>query len=147
MLRSITGGSKKQGSVSSMGSQPLVGPGSSLKARGSSQYDQAGNTSGASTTNSAQAGGSSEDPSSGSTSDNEFRAKRSRGRLTEEEYEFIARDIMAKPPMTGYLKYHLPLRYAARTEEVRWIWVDQHTGQLVQQDLIGGGRNSDLEYD
>ncbi|CAD7936241.1 unnamed protein product [Amoebophrya sp. A120] len=90
---------------------------------------------------------SSEDPSSGSTSDNEFRAKRSRGRLTEEEYEFIARDIMAKPPMTGYLKYHLPLRYAARTEEVRWIWVDQHTGHLVHQDLIGGGRNSDLEYD
>ena len=32
----------------------------------------------------------------------QFRAKRSRGRLTEEEYEFIARDIMAKPPMTGY---------------------------------------------
>eukprot|EP00391_Amoebophrya_sp_Ameob2_P012878 CAMPEP_0178998200 /NCGR_PEP_ID=MMETSP0795-20121207/9391_1 /TAXON_ID=88552 /ORGANISM="Amoebophrya sp., Strain Ameob2" /LENGTH=119 /DNA_ID=CAMNT_0020690873 /DNA_START=548 /DNA_END=907 /DNA_ORIENTATION=+ len=89
----------------------------------------------------------SEDPSSGSTSDNDFRAKRSRGRLTEEEYEFIARDIMAKPPMTGYLKYHLPLRYAARTEEVRWVWVDQHTGHLVHQDLIGGGRNSDLEYD
>ena len=49
----------------------------------------------------------------------QWRAKRSRGALTEEEYEFIARDIMSKPPLSGYLKYHLPLRYAARTEEVK----------------------------
>lgn len=83
----------------------------------------------------------------GESSENEWRAKRSRGALTEEEYEFIARDIMSKPPLSGYLKYHLPLRYAARTEEVRWVWKDPKTGRNVYKELIGGGRNSDLEYD
>lgn len=91
--------------------------------------------------------GSSEEQTSDASSENEFRAKRSRGRLTEEEYEFIARDIMSKPPCSGYLKYHLPLRYAARTEEVRWVWNCPDTGKLVYKELIGGGRNSDLEYD
>lgn len=66
--------------------------------------------------------------------------------LTEEEYDFIARDIMAKPPFAGYLKYHLPVRYAARCEEVRWEWYDSN-GRLCRQELIGGGKNSDLEYD
>ena len=47
----------------------------------------------------------------------------------------------------GYLKYHLPLRYAARTEEVRWVWPDPVSGELVYKELIGGGKNSDLEYD
>lgn len=101
----------------------------------------------------------------------EFRAKRSRGgsgrgsgenqptdrasrermdprqvRLTEEEYELIARDIMSKPPFSGYLKYHLPLKYAARTEEVKWEWIEEGTGMLVHRELIGGGKNSDLDY-
>lgn len=67
-------------------------------------------------------------------------------RLNEDEYEFIARDIMSKPPFAGYLKYHLPVRYAARCEEVRWEWVDS-AGRLCRQELIGGGKNSDLEYD
>ena len=67
-------------------------------------------------------------------------------RLNEEEYEFIARDIMSKPPFAGYLKYHLPVRYAARCEEVRWEWIDSN-GRLCRQELIGGGKNSDLEYD
>ena len=67
-------------------------------------------------------------------------------RLNEEEYEFIARDIMAKPPFAGYLKYHLPLKYASRCEEVRWEWIDS-MGRVCRQDLIGGGKNSDLEYD
>lgn len=67
-------------------------------------------------------------------------------RLADEEYEFIAADIMAKPPMSGYLKYHLPLKFAARAEEVRWVWADS-SGRLVYKELIGGGRNSDLEYD
>lgn len=74
-------------------------------------------------------------------------AKRSRVRLTEEEYEFIARDIMSKPPVSGYLKYQLPLKYAARCEEVRWQWIDPQTGKKVFKELIGGGKNSDLEYD
>jgi len=88
---------------------------------------------------------SSEDHSSDSS--DEYRTKRNRGRLTDEEYEFIAQDIMSKPPMSGYLKFHLPLRYAARTEEVRWVWTCPQTGRLVYKELIGGGKNSDLEYD
>lgn len=92
-------------------------------------------------------GNTSEDQTSEGSSENEFRAKRSRARLTEEEYEFIARDIMSKPPLSGYLKYHLPLKYAARTEEVRWVWNDPNTGRLTHKELIGGGKNSDLEYD
>lgn len=67
-------------------------------------------------------------------------------RLTEEEYELIARDIMSKPPFSGYLKYHLPLKYAARTEEVKWEWIEEGTGMLVHRELIGGGKNSDLDY-
>lgn len=90
---------------------------------------------------------SEEQTSDNNSSENENKAKRSRGSLTEEEYEFIARDIMAKPPMSGYLKYHLPLRYAARAEEVRWVWTDTDTGRLTYKELIGGGKNSDLEYD
>lgn len=87
--------------------------------------------------------------SSGSeeSSENDQGAKRSRVRLTEEEYEFIARDIMSKPPVSGYLKYQLPLKYAARCEEVRWQWIDPQTGKRVYKELIGGGKNSDLEYD
>ena len=82
-----------------------------------------------------------------SDSSQEFRAKKSRGPLSPEEYEFIAQDIMSKPPMSGYLKFHLPLKYAARTEEVRWVWTDPVTKQFVYKELIGGGKNSDLEYD
>jgi len=84
-----------------------------------------------------------------SQSENEYRPKRSRNelRLSEEEYVMVAKDIMGKPPFSGYLKYHLPLRYAARCEEVRWQWEDQQTGKLFFKELIGGGRNSDLEYD
>jgi hypothetical protein len=85
-----------------------------------------------------------------SQSENEYRPKRSRKaelRLTEEEYIMVAKDIMGKPPFSGYLKYHLPLRYAARCEEVRWQWQDSSTGKMYYKDLIGGGRNSDLEYD
>lgn len=84
-----------------------------------------------------------------SQSENEYKPKRSRSelRLTEEEYVMVAKDIMGKPPFSGYLKYHLPLRYAARCEEVRWQWKDQQTGKLYYKELIGGGRNSDLEYD
>lgn len=85
-----------------------------------------------------------------SSENDQFRAKRSRlekHRLSEDEYIMIAQDIMTKPPFSGYLKYHLPLRYAARCEEVRWQWNDGITGKLVYKDLIGGGRNSDLEYD
>jgi len=88
--------------------------------------------------------------SGGSQSENEYRPKRQREesmRLTEEEYIMVAKDIMSKPPFSGYLKYHLPLRYAARCEEVRWQWQDQGTKKMVYKDLIGGGRNSDLEYD
>lgn len=83
-----------------------------------------------------------------SQSGDEFRAKRSRAdlRLTEEEYIMVAKDIMGKPPFSGYLKYHLPLRYAARCEEVRWQWQDSQ-GKMYFKELIGGGRNSDLEYD
>lgn len=89
---------------------------------------------------------------SNSGSEHEYRPKRSRQqedtmRLTEEEYVMVAKDIMSKPPFSGYLKYHLPLRYAARCEEVRWQWMDQQSGKMVYKDLIGGGRNSDLEYD
>jgi len=73
--------------------------------------------------------------------------RRAKTKLTEEEYEFIAKDIMSKPPNSGYLKYHLPLRFAARCEEVRWVWTDENTGRLAYKELIGGGRNSDLEYD
>lgn len=121
-------------------------------------------------------GGDSHDPhgyggmSSQHSHHEEFRAKRSRGgrssshnehdasrqsrenmdprkvRLTEEEYELIARDIMSKPPFSGYLKYHLPLKYAARTEEVKWEWIEEGTGMLVHRELIGGGKNSDLDY-
>jgi hypothetical protein len=100
---------------------------------------------------------STEDSSDGNVSSAvaEFRAKRgkhgdqrkSAPRLSEEEYELIARDIMAKPPFSGYLKYHLPLKYAARCDEVRWQWVDEFTGRLVHRELIGGGKNSDLEFD
>lgn len=64
--------------------------------------------------------------------------------LTDAQYELVAKDIMARPPPTGYLKHNLPLRFAARCEEVRWIWNDNR-GRLVQQTLIGGGRNSDLD--
>lgn len=88
--------------------------------------------------------------SGGSQSENEYRPKRQREeamRLTEEEYIMVAKDIMSKPPFSGYLKYHLPLRYAARCEEVRWQWQDQGSKKMVYKDLIGGGRNSDLEYD
>jgi len=90
---------------------------------------------------------------SGAQSENEYQAKRSRKgekdniKLTDDEYVMVAKDIMAKPPFSGYLKYHLPLRYAARCEEVRWTWNDQQTGKTVFKELIGGGRNSDLEYD
>lgn len=48
-------------------------------------------------------------------------------------------------PPTNYLKYRLPLRYAARTDEVRWEWKDSRTGRLIHRELIGGGRNSDLD--
>lgn len=84
-----------------------------------------------------------------SQSEHEYKPKRSRSdlRLTEEEYVMVAKDIMGKPPFSGYLKYHLPLRYAARCEEVRWQWQDQQTGKMYHKELIGGGRNSDLEYD
>jgi hypothetical protein len=88
--------------------------------------------------------------SGGSQSENEYRPKRQKEettRLTEEEYIMVAKDIMSKPPFSGYLKYHLPLKYAARCEEVRWTWQDQNSGKPVYKDLIGGGRNSDLEYD
>jgi hypothetical protein len=89
-------------------------------------------------------------PSEGNSSDDadrerDFQAKRSRRRLTEEEYVMVARDIMQKPPNSGYLKYHLPLRYAARCDEVRWVW--KENGRYVYKELIGGGKNSDLEYD
>ena len=88
--------------------------------------------------------------SSESGSDGEYRPKRSRQhdsmKLTEEEYIMVAKDIMSKPPFSGYLKYHLPLKYAARCEEVRWTWCDG-SGKQVYKELIGGGRNSDLEYD
>lgn len=67
-------------------------------------------------------------------------------RLTEEEYEMIARDIMAKPPFSGSLKYRLPLKYAARTDEVKWQWVDEVSGRMVYRELIGGGKNSDLDF-
>lgn len=49
--------------------------------------------------------------------------------------------------LTGYyLKYNLPLKYAARTDEVRWEWRDGKTGRLCHKELIGGGKNSDLDY-
>lgn len=91
--------------------------------------------------------GSSSEQSSGSENGS-FRPKRSRPelRLTEEEYVMVAKDIMGKPPFSGYLKYHLPLKYAARCEEVRWQWQDSQ-GKMYYKELIGGGRNSDLEYD
>lgn len=91
-----------------------------------------------------------EGSSSGESSEAEaeFRPKRSRSdlRLTEDEYVMVAKDIMGKPPFSGYLKYHLPLKYAARCEEVRWQWQDSQ-GKMYYKELIGGGRNSDLEYD
>lgn len=85
---------------------------------------------------------------------NEFRSKRSRcdsqrrsrRELTGQEYELIARDIMGKPPFSGSLKYHLPLAYASRCEEVRWEWVDPLTGRMCHKELIGGGKNSDLDF-
>jgi len=67
--------------------------------------------------------------------------------LTEEEYVLVAQDLMAKAPFSGFLRFHLPLRFAARCEEVRWEWKDPVSGRLVRKELIGGGRNSDLEYD
>lgn len=53
---------------------------------------------------------------------------------------------MAKPPFSGSLKYRLPLKYAARTEEVKWQWIDEVSGRMVYRELIGGGKNSDLEF-
>jgi len=87
--------------------------------------------------------------SESSSENDQFRPKRSRvhqDKLTEDEYVMVAKDIMGKPPFSGYLKYHLPLKYAARCEEVRWTWQDEVTGKTVYKELIGGGRNSDLEY-
>jgi hypothetical protein len=44
------------------------------------------------------------------------------------------------------LKYRLPLKYWWRTDEVKWQWIDEVSGRMVFRELIGGGKNSDLEF-
>ena len=43
-------------------------------------------------------------------------------------YEFIANDIVKKPAPTNYLKWRLPLRYAARTDEVSFCGQEEAAG-------------------
>ena len=54
-------------------------------------------------------------------------------------YQVIASDIMSRVPPTPYLKYRLPLRYAARTPEVRWQDDPQGRARPYRPELIGGG--------
>lgn len=77
--------------------------------------------------------------------DSEFIAKRTK-MMSESDYERLARKMMeAAPYAMERQKIGCPLRYAARCEEVRWEWQDERSGRLARKELIGGGKNSDLD--
>ena len=87
----------------------------------------------------------SEDDEASGHADSDFLAKRAKG-MTEADYEKLGRKMMdAAPYQLERSKIGVPLRYAARCEDVRWEWVDPKSGRLARKELIGGGKNSDLD--